>query len=251
MKDIYLNAHTFGAYKRHVFLSPHPDDVIWSCGGLIDLLSKNRHQIVIVTVFDGEPTTLPPQTPLDVWRTIARPRLRRMENENVIARLKAEHFSLEFVDGALRNDGTAFTYTLETLFHSPVGEQALETAIRQRLENILRPGDLIHAPLASGNHLDHQIVRSAVSGRMDQQIAYYDDFPYLKAEGLDYTPVYQSVDIRAWIELATLYRSQVRALFGTLSDFKSALVKRAEEFGRLAGGNVRWAYRMWLNTADS
>ena len=252
MKKIRTIDHIFSTYSRHVFLSPHPDDAVWSCGGLIDLLNKNHYPIMIITIFDGEPATLPPQTSLDAWRVIARPQLRRMENKKAIGRLNAEHLSLNFVDGALRNDGASFSYTLNTLFHDPAGEEDLKHSIRQRLQEVLRSGDLVYAPLASGNHLDHHVVRSAITGCIEQKIAYYDDFPYPKVQGQrNYAPIYQPVDIRAWLELATIYRSQVRVLFGTLRNFKSALVKRAREFGRQAGGNARWAYRMWFNTADS
>ena len=109
----------------------------------------------------------------------------------------------------------------------------------------------MHAPLASGDHLDHHIVRSAIDG-IDQDTVYYDDFPYPEAqEPKHHTLVYQPVDIRAWIDLAILYRSQVRAIFGTLRNFKMALVKRAGAFGKQAGEKTNWAYRMWFRTADA
>src|SRR5437879_456564 len=40
---------------RHVFLSPHYDDVVYSCGGTLGVLARGGERPLVVTVFAGEP----------------------------------------------------------------------------------------------------------------------------------------------------------------------------------------------------
>jgi hypothetical protein len=45
---------------RSIFLSPHPDDAVLSCGGWIDQLAQNGERPLVLTVFGGDrPAAVP------------------------------------------------------------------------------------------------------------------------------------------------------------------------------------------------
>ncbi len=48
----------------HLFLSPHPDDAVLSCGGLIHQLTQKGEPVTILTVMAGDPPDPLPDTPL-------------------------------------------------------------------------------------------------------------------------------------------------------------------------------------------
>jgi LmbE family N-acetylglucosaminyl deacetylase len=45
---------------RSIFLSPHPDDAVLSCGGWIDQLAQDGERPLVLTVFGGDrPAAVP------------------------------------------------------------------------------------------------------------------------------------------------------------------------------------------------
>ncbi len=235
--------------KRHVFLSPHPDDVIWSCGGRILELIKNNQAILIITVFDGDNYD---SGTIDPWRKIAMPKLRRSENMRVMERYILDHISIGLVDAALRSQYNKYCYDSPQALFKPLSkdEQPLIDMIKDSLMLILKPNDIVNVPLGLGKHIDHVIVNKAVSLLKKYSINWYEEFPYpFRIPQENITPSYCSVDVDAWIEFASGYRSQVLALFGSKQKFTNALRAHASKRGKECGLN--YAERLWCNTAET
>ena len=88
----------------HLFLSPHLDDAILSCGGVIHGLTRSGERVVIVTAMAGEPDeTLPDSTVMQALR--ARETLisaRRTEDAQAALELRAQTYHMAFLECAFR-----------------------------------------------------------------------------------------------------------------------------------------------------
>lgn len=170
-----------------LFLSPHYDDAIYSCGGTIHTLTQGGATAHVMTVMAGTPTPPLPDTPIvrdnhDRWQIGAQPvNVRRAEDRTATALVGAQAHYLTIPDCIYRTyDDQALYPTDESLWRAP---HAADHTLN-RLRGIQIPDDVatIYAPLAVGNHVDHQIVRDW--GRALQSVGYtvyfYEDYPYLR-----------------------------------------------------------------------
>lgn len=178
---------------RHIFLSPHFDDAVFSCGGTLGVqISVGLHPLVL-TVFGGVPTTGTSLSPfaLDVHRKMgfsqdvaAAVQTRRAEDAQALELLGADYLWLDYPDAIYR--GTPAYYTQESqliggIVHPNdhmIDEELAETLIS--LHNRL-PDAVWYAPLAVGRHVDHQIVCSAADRltQLGARVNLYEDFPYV------------------------------------------------------------------------
>jgi LmbE family N-acetylglucosaminyl deacetylase len=206
---------------RHIFLSPHPDDAVWSCGGLLLRLVRAGERVLVVTVFDGDAEGAPPSG----WRHIASPELRRRENDRALTAIGVAGLSLGLVDAALRRSDDDYLYRDADALLGPLApaDDSLGPLLTSRLVSVLRQGDQIYVPMAgSGTHVDHRIVRSAADGSMASAVTYYSEFPYTRQQAQKPAEM-AACESDEWIEMAGLYRSQVVCLFGTRNRFAAAL----------------------------
>lgn len=100
---------------RHVFLSPHYDDAVFSCGGTLGLLAGAGHRPLVITIFGGGPdpaSRLSPTavrkhqkmgmiSPYDVEQVIAR---RRTEDAEALGRCGSDYLWLDHPDALYRGD---------------------------------------------------------------------------------------------------------------------------------------------------
>jgi len=213
------------ATARHIYVSPHLDDAVLSCGGLI-ASTEGRQRTEVWTLFCGAPWVGRP-SPLAQWlhsasgaRTaLALSRRRRREDHAACSSLgcRARHFGWR--DAVYRRASTGEWLYSETTEHAPPhDEAALVTAIVTKLKQNLNPNDLLIAPLGIGGHVDHLIARQAVERTGHKPLLYYGDLPYshrspeeLARRG-DALRVFsyplQPAAVRAWKRAARLYRSQ-------------------------------------------
>ncbi|ALK08130.1 PIG-L deacetylase family protein [Blastochloris viridis] len=200
---------------REVFLSPHPDDAVWSCG--IELLgvAAAGARPLVVTVFDGDAAL-----PGEGWRRVATPALRRAENAAALAQIGADALSLGLVDAALRTVGGAPIYADAQALRGPLAtaDRALPVVIAARLAAVVHAGDRLHVPAGgAGAHVDHRVVRLAAAGIAAPQ-RHYPDFPYAPRRH----PAAADA-VEPWIAAAALYRSQAVGLFGNRAALAAAL----------------------------
>lgn len=180
---------------QHIFLSPHYDDAALSCGGLIANLSAANQTAVVATIFGGKPdyTRLSPfarsihgrplagQDPIDQ---------RRAEERQALAVLRACSRPGDFLDCIYRQDeaGTGWPYASEQALFGPV-DPADRDLVQELAHCVaaLAPapaGCVLYAPLAIGNHVDHQIVRCAARMLHEHgyDVRWYEDYPYIARE---------------------------------------------------------------------
>lgn len=173
--------------SRHLFLSPHYDDIALSIGGTAKLISSAGRSAEIALIFGDHPDTALPLTQfaldlhtewgLDADQVIAG---RRAEEAAASRILGARDRFLPFRDAIYRGEN----YTSNTqLFGVPADEEAGLPG--QIIDSLLldsnRKSDTrIYAPLAVGFHVDHQ-----QAFRAGQQLAaegwevwFYEDLPY-------------------------------------------------------------------------
>ncbi|MFJ3583225.1 PIG-L deacetylase family protein [Streptomyces sp. NPDC090127] len=185
-----------------IVLSPHLDDAVLSCGGLL-LHARGRVPVTVVSFFTEAappPYTLSGRQYLrqtgasDAQELYA---ARRDEDRAVMAELGVAWSHVGLVDGLFRRrsgraphsgglagrlpeiDHVYPTYRLH-LSRGRVSRHDAET-LRTVTESIvaLLPPDrgLVLAPLGVGGHADHVLVRTAAE-RGGRRVAYYSDFPY-------------------------------------------------------------------------
>jgi LmbE family N-acetylglucosaminyl deacetylase len=191
-----------GPYTRgvvHLFVSPHPDDVALSCGGVVAALRDAGEDVAIVTVFSGcgDGVRLTPYqrdalgfgspvpAPANEAR-LARAAMasRRQEDAAYAAFVGAGLRSLELPDAVFRDYEGDVQLFGSLRPDDPPPVEALRSEIAR-----LRPKQ-VYLPLAIGNHVDHQAVRNAglallepgVGGPEDLDLVgrlrWYEDFPY-------------------------------------------------------------------------
>lgn len=179
--------------KFHLFLSPHFDDAVLSCGGQIAQLTAQGHTVVVYTVMAGRPPRDLPDSPIlrdlhDRWKAVGDPVVaRRYEDMNAVRMLGAvaRHdtisdcvYRIRYGPGGVRQA----LYPTEESLWGPV--HPADTAVLL-LSAALLPYDgvhVLHVPLGAGGHVDHRLVRDW--GRRlariypDLTVLYYEEYPY-------------------------------------------------------------------------
>jgi LmbE family N-acetylglucosaminyl deacetylase len=207
--------------SRSIFVSPHPDDAVWSCGGELIRLVDAGERALILSVFDGIASI----DRIDGWRRIATPAVRRRENAQALSAIRAEGHSLGLTDAALRTRSGAFVYATPESLLGPVDneDRKLIETLSEIFATFFQAGDIVYVPQAgAGSHVDHRIVRTAAERLHLPGLRYYPDFPYAPADQIRHEQVKEE-DLDRWIRIANLYRSQVLALFGGRARFSAAL----------------------------
>ncbi len=174
---------------RPVFLSPHPDDAVLSCGGLLYQLAQAGQRPVVFTIFGGD---RPSGAPLsDFARALQTrwqlnddaPAARREEDRAACDRLGAMLIHLPFADAIYRvAPGTdRALYDSEEAIFGDVRDPGLidliAAALRAKFQPIGLSAIRCFTPLTAGHHVDHVLTRAAAE-RLPIELIYYEDYPY-------------------------------------------------------------------------
>lgn len=210
----------------HLYLSPHLDDAVMSCGGLIAQQTATGELVSVVTVCAGDP---PPGLPSSFaselherWEEASSPvAARRAEDRVACGRLDAAVLHLDIPDAVYRRDREGeLIYNSESEIFSPVDIR--EENLIQHLADVIKktyPAECkIYCPIGVGGHVDHQLTRRAAE-RLDLSLWYYYDLPYaargeiLPLElgfppGIEITWRLSSGEIDAWAAAVAMYQSQ-------------------------------------------
>ena len=177
-----------GGHATHVFLAPHYDDVALSCGGTVAALADAGAHPLIVTIFGGEPAsddlTAFARWQHERWGTGADDTIatRLREDRAAAAILGCETRTLPFLDAIYRGDGYLSD---EALFGAILPVDAdlaarIADALLALPDAAPPAATTYYAPLAIGEHVDHQLVYKAgrsLAARGARVLA-YEDFPY-------------------------------------------------------------------------
>ena len=240
-----------------LFLSPHLDDAVLSCGGFIHRLTSEGKRVLVATVFSGDLVDAcgaPRATSDAVGQVLAMMDLplgeamarRRREDERACARLGAELLHLDLPEALVRVgvDGQAIYGSVGSLFGAvdPRDAPFLETVVEAFRD--LPPAWQVVAPLTVGGHVDHRLTRQAaerVHGDID--LLFYEDFPYvtkkwLAAERLlgrgisrwtTERVALSPSDLQAKVDAVAAYESQVGPLFGGPAAMESSVRRWARK----------------------
>ena len=184
----------------HIFLSPHLDDAVLSCGGILAQLSARGETVAVITLFAGRPD---PATPLSdfarsqhqSWGLIEEAyRLRQSEDQAALARLGLTPRWLPWLDCIYRGVAAeqAWYYTTNEALFGPLHPAeadlpaALAQSVRQYLQaNLPATGPLtFYLPLGVGNHVDHQLARQTAPfwPAQGHTVLFYEDYPYIQRD---------------------------------------------------------------------
>ncbi|ONI76189.1 hypothetical protein ALI144C_36560 [Actinosynnema sp. ALI-1.44] len=235
---------------KHIVLSPHPDDAVWSVGGRIRWWVSRGEATTVVTVFDG-----PGEVDTDQWRRVAEPATRRSEDIAAIACVGARRVSLGLADAAVRADRGVHRYSNPMRLFGRIHDKDadLPEVVADAVAGLLAPHAVVHVPLAAGRHVDHRLVRQA-AGLLAERgvpIRFYEDIPY-RLRPADHTglrPGHEPVDLAGWLSAAEQYHSQVAVLFGSVAAMRDALSTRALEYAQ--GTPWPHAGRYWTSTESA
>ncbi len=178
----------------NIFFSPHLDDVIFSCGGLLLKGGKNT----VFTIFAGEYNGLTSWDYLCGIRDSNPVSIRKKEDLKALKIVKAKAVHCSFLDNA---------------FYTEIKKEKRKDKedIRKKIFNTAQSYDKVFFPLGI-DHPDHIIVAEIGKelSKKRKGVFFYEDFPYSlnyrRNKGLPVKKV--CVDIDKKIDLASLYSSQ-------------------------------------------
>jgi len=261
-----------GTTYNYVYLSPHLDDVVLSCGGTIYTQIRDGGRALVVSIFAGSP---PDDSITDFARELKErwggPRpdrgedpvaVRRREDLAALKVLGAGGLHLCFLDCVYRQDehtGQAYYPTVEHIFGAVhPAEAELHHTLLEALST--RVGELgqakIYAPLSAGHHVDHIHVRNMAQLLLAQgcRVLFYEDYPYagdaqtvgaaLGAEGKRrwqvQTVPFDEAALQAKGEAVACYVSQISTFWSSAAEMREALRTQA-----LRVGGDRYAENYW------
>lgn len=245
----------------HIYLSPHLDDAVFSCGGRIWQQAQAGERVLVVTLFGGAP---PPATSLSPfaqslhvrWGHPADATLRRQEEDRAaLAILGAETLHWPYTDCIYRrtSDGD-FPYAGEASLWGAIhpADESLVAELACRIAALpLERNGTLYVPLAAGRHVDHQIARRAAQNSGHRPV-YYEDYPYVARDPLavqaalgdehwqvELFPL-SAEALRARITAIACYRSQLSTFWPSAAEMAASVRAFAEQVG---GGEP--AERYW------
>jgi LmbE family N-acetylglucosaminyl deacetylase len=235
---------------KWIYLSPHLDDAVYSCGGLIDNQTRSGEQVEIWSIMAGDP----PAGELSSFARALHQRwgeegnpveIRRQEDRHACRLLGAHPRHFPYPDCIYRRspekDRPLYAGERDLFGGIHPRDQRLREELSHQLGELLEDGARVVAPLGIGPHVDHLLVRSAVRD-LQRVVFYYADVPYRRQpQGVEIlTILKKSADwvemcyalsqdnIQQWAAAAVAYRSQ-------LSTFWSHPEQLAEDLEALVG----------------
>jgi LmbE family N-acetylglucosaminyl deacetylase len=242
----------------HIYLSPHLDDAMLSCGGAIIAQRQRGERVLVITFCTAAPD---PAGPFSELALTFHQHWDLPPEEVVAARLHEDSIALDRVDAdfywaglldAIYRQPTAY-HSRETLFNTPVDDPLL--AQIEALLGVLRarqPRALISVPLGVGQHVDHQLTYRAALNSAGAPLIFYEDFPSVARPGVleerlnalreRFSPQLVAIDttIDAKIAAIKAYTSQLTELFGGVAQMEEAVRTHAAAVGQGA-----YAERLW------
>lgn len=266
------NAQDVTQEHKTIYLSPHFDDAVYSCGGTIALQARQGQRPLVITVFAGLPErccgwySLAYRVHRGMGFNLLASResrtiviVRRQEDRRALACLDADALWLNYLDAVYRGRPPYYTQ-LHELIGGKLHQQ--DMLLLRRLEEELLvlhkrlPGVIWYVPLGVGGHLDHQIVSRAAEGLIANgaSVRYYEDFPYVADKNAlerrheelsqQFSPLIVGVSETLHLreKAAALYASQVQISFRD-----SAMMHRLlEEYTRSLDKKEEPVERYWL-----
>ncbi|MDJ0757221.1 MAG: PIG-L family deacetylase [Ardenticatenaceae bacterium] len=243
-----------------LILSPHLDDAILSCGGIIIERTRAGQRVLIVTVMAGDPPPGPVSSYAGSlesrWELVQQAAAaRRAEDIRACRHVGADWDHWDIPDCIYRRhpqSGETFYNSDREIFGEiHPAEMALITQLRQKMID-LPPANEVFVPLGIGHHVDHQLTRAAAE-QWGIPLIYYEDYPYAQKPGAVSEMI--AADDKRWqsqtspisperlqqkIEAIELYDSQLSTFFADRQD----LARQVRHFSTQVGGERTWRVKI-------
>ena len=226
--------------EHWIFISPHFDDVVLSCGGLVYTLTQHGYRVEIWTIMGGFPSSEKYSTFADqnhrAWGMsgVEAIKMRRGEDRAACEMLGAQPRHFDWQDAIYRYDpktGEPLVNNNDELFSRPP-EQSLLDEIRAMLVKEISSHVHVVGPIGLGNHIDHCVVTQAM-GAFPHSKNFYADYPYI-LEHFDHPaittnlyakqPTTLSMEaLKAWQEAVLCYASQLSGFWCDADEMRLAL----------------------------
>ncbi len=159
----------------HLLLSPHPDDIALSIGGLLHggLLAA---PVRVVTLF-GRSNYLETSGFQEDVNAVTR--IRQAEETDAVRTFGVELVYHELSEAALRDSEAGDCIFAENCTERFSGPPELDNLVLESVRDL--PGATIWAPLGLGCHRDHLLVQrtaALVAQSAGRPLVYYEDLPY-------------------------------------------------------------------------
>jgi LmbE family N-acetylglucosaminyl deacetylase len=244
----------------YIYLSPHLDDVALSCGGSICDSKTRGCNILVVTLFSGDPP--PPFPPLarachQLWQMpeeVSPYEVRRVEDEKAMAALGVDYLWLDWLEVIYR-DPTLSDFNDINDYTADVQHDPIFPILCEWLADVhaTYPNAQIVVPSGIGGHRDHRIVFSAAIGVLNHtSLLFFEDFPYvayLPEEVTELVKLYNLVSVEVdtsdcleqRVHAVEAYQSQLAMLFYPPSSFRDMI----RDYAYTLGGQQRFVERYW------
>lgn len=248
-------------YYDSIYLSPHLDDAALSCGGQIYEQTAVGKSVLIVTITAGDP----PARPLSAFAQSLHERwelavdvtaARRAEDIRACQILGADFAHWIIPDCVYRSHPNSGQPLYPTWADVISAIQPAELGLINQLAEQMAhfpPDSQVVAPLAAGNHVDHQLTRAAAERCFGTQLLYYEDYPYVAnpaaltavippdAPNWQAQPIpLSAAAIAAKVQAIAAFASQVSSFFTDEAD----MMQKITDFAVSRGGE-----RVWRQTA--
>ncbi len=244
---------------QHIYVAPHLDDAVLSCGGQIARYVAEGARVLAVTLCAATPREdqlTPYARHLHGTYGLGDDPMagRRQEDIDAVALLGCDGLHLDQLDAPYRLEAYG---QRGAVFGRPVADDPLGTATRRVLDQLhtQQPSATLYLPLGVGMHVDHQVVcaEALAAHARGLPVVWYEDAPYAVSpeavqERLDdlarpFTPHTVAIDTTLDRKLAAIaaYGSQVGKLFKdrpmteVMTDYAEAV----------SGASGQYAERLW------
>lgn len=238
-------------FARVVVVSPHMDDAILSCGGLLQSLVP-KMECISLTICTADPENADPLNPP---HGIALPSVRRGEEVSAMQALGCELVQLNLLDAIYRRHsatGKPLYPHMDSLWTMPhqdddAQRKGVAEGLRPYLSDTSARPTLFLSPAGIGHHVDHILCTATLLSLVqhDDNVLLYEDFPYVVDQGahvgiadsiehallrlnvLGEERLEQECDVDAKISLIENYATQIDSIFGSHDNVKPLLLKNA------------------------
>jgi len=222
--DIESMVHLY----KHVYVSPHLDDIVLSCSGRIAKQLGRGESVLVVTVFTGD-VEGKKKPRGGIYAQVVDIKGRKAEDGKAMDRLGVDYLWLDYIDSIFRYRNPIFRFGLF------IGKSSIEAklyeAIREDIRKICkRAGNRrLYLPIGAGQHKDHHILFRIGKQIIEQptndiEINFYEDVPYvlfpnvlkyrLKLIGITYSSLFLDKDATYMKSIMHEVRELYREIIG-------------------------------------
>lgn len=175
---------------ENVFISPHLDDAVLSCGELLKQLILERENVSVITIFTGYPAANELSSAAKKYHSNCllgddAMDVRKVEDQKAMKFLGCNYKHLNYYECLYRKTSAgAYIYpNLDDIYHLDFdNEKTIFRAICTEMKKICKNISNVYVPYGLGNHADHLLMRrvfDSIKKYINGKVYYYEEIPYL------------------------------------------------------------------------